>query len=92
MTIFDGTNPILDAVGDEDTERLVTFESNYHLPITEPFTGTKIPAGDTVELTVIGDIAFEQITKNIAQINTLKKFNAITVTGEVQEPGPGPVA
>lgn len=81
MTTFDGTNPILDAIGDDDTERDVTFVSNYHLTLTEPFTRTVIPPGETVELGVLGDIAYEQIVANVAQINALKKTEALTVTG-----------
>lgn len=83
MTDFDGTNPLLNALGDAATVRNVTFVSNYHLPITEPLTKTLIPPGATVDLTVTGEIAFNQITKNIDQINALKKFNALNITSEV---------
>ncbi len=40
MTIFiiDGTNPIMDAVGDHPTERSITLQNNGLSDITEPFT------------------------------------------------------
>lgn len=47
MTIFiiDGTNPIMDAVGDHPTERSITLQNNGLSDITEPFTQVLVQAG-----------------------------------------------
>lgn len=88
MPTFDGTNPITDILGDEPTERELTFENQSVQNFIEPLTNTEIPAGQTVELTVIGDAAFDTIESNIAQINALAGFEAITLMVVVDDPPP----
>jgi hypothetical protein len=85
MPIFDGTNSITDILGDDPIERELTFENQSVQNFIEPLTNTAIPAGQTVEMTVIGDAAFDTIESNIAQINALAGFEAITITLEVVE-------
>lgn len=80
MPTFDGTNPITDILGDNPIERELTFENQSVQNFIEPLTNTAIPAGQTVEMTVIGDAAFDTIESNIAQINALAGFEAITLT------------
>ena len=74
MTIFiiDGTNPIMDAVGDHPTERSITLQNNGLSDITEPFTQVLVQAGQKVTFTLIGDEAHKQLLDNLDQINGLK--------------------
>ena len=81
--VFDGTNPITDILGDEPTEREVTMENQSTMTIIEPLTNTQIPAGQTVLVRVIGDIAHSTLVKNIQQINALQGFEVIGLTSVV---------
>ena len=81
--VFDGTNPITDILGDEPTEREVTMENQSTMTIVEPLTNTQIPAGQTVLVRVIGDIAHETLVNNIRQINALQGLEVIGVTSVV---------
>ena len=92
MPTFDGTNPITDILGDDPIERELTFENQSVQNFIEPLTNTAIPAGQTVEMTVIGDAAFDTIESNIAQINALAGFEAITLTSVVVDDPFNPLA
>ncbi|MFP0868584.1 hypothetical protein ACLD0L_08640 [Acinetobacter baumannii] len=88
MTIFiiDGTNPIMDAVGDQPTERSITLQNNGLSDITEPFTQVLVQAGQKVTFTLIGDEAHKQLLDNLDQINSLKGNVLQVVPSELQEP------
>lgn len=81
--VFDGTNPITDILGDEPTEREVTMENQSTMTIIEPLTNTQIPAGQTVLVRVIGDMAHSTLVNNIQQINALQGFEVIGLTSVV---------
>ena len=81
--VFDGTNPITDILGDEPTEREVTMENQSTMTIIEPLTNTQIPAGQTVLVRVIGDIAHSTLVKNIQQINALQGLEVVGLTSVV---------
>lgn len=85
--IIDGTNPIMDAVGDQPTERVITLLNIGLSDITEPFTQVLVQAGQKVTFTLIGDEAYKQLQDNLDQINGLKKGNVIQIVpSEPQEP------
>lgn len=88
MTIFiiDGTNPIMDTVGDQPTERSITLQNNGLSDITEPFTQVLVQAGQKVTFTLIGDEAHKQLLDNLDQINSLKGNVLQVVPSEPQEP------
>ena len=80
---YNGTNPITDILGDLPTEREVTMTGLSTLTRIEPLTNTQIPAGQTVLVNVIGDMAHAQLVKNIQQINALQGFEVIGLTSVV---------
>ncbi|EXB91191.1 hypothetical protein J510_1783 [Acinetobacter baumannii 466760] len=84
--IIDGTNPILDAVGDQPTERVITLQNNSVNDITEPFSQVRVQAGQKVTFTLIGDEAYKQLQDNLDQINGLKGNVIQIVPSEPQEP------
>ncbi|MFP5005092.1 hypothetical protein ACLFLN_04605 [Acinetobacter pittii] len=89
MTIFiiDGTNPIMDAVGEgHPTERSITLQNNGLSDITEPFTQVLVQAGQKVTFTLIGDEAHKQLLDNLDQINGLKGNVLQIVPTEAEEP------
>lgn len=73
MTEFNGTNPILEALGDEPTIRDITINNNTSFKIVEPLTGLEIKTETVVR--VQGEVAFQQIQNNIVQLNELKQQN-----------------
>ncbi|MDH2562923.1 Uncharacterised protein [Acinetobacter baumannii] len=84
--IIDGTNPIMDAVGDQPTERVITLQNNSVNDITEPFSQVRVQAGQKVTFTLIGDEAYKQLQDNLDQINGLKGNVIQIVPSEPQEP------
>lgn len=76
MTEFNGTNPLLDALGDQPTIRDVTINNNTSFKIVEPLTGLQIQTETIVR--VHGEVAFQQIQNNIVQLNELKQQEAVT--------------
>ncbi|HCI3537010.1 TPA: hypothetical protein NOZ40_001369 [Acinetobacter baumannii] len=86
ILIIDGTNPIMDAVGDQPTERSITLQNNGLSDITEPFTQVLVQAGQKVTFTLIGDEAHKQLLDNLDQINSLKGNVLQVVPSEPQEP------
>lgn len=89
--VYNGTNPITDVLGDLPTEREVTMTGLSTLTRIEPLTNTQIPAGQTVLVNVIGNMAHAQLVKNIQQINALEGFEVIGVASVVvgsEEPTP----
>lgn len=84
--IIDGTNPIMDAVGDQPTERVITLQNNGVNDITEPFSQVLVQAGQKVTFTLIGDEAHKQLLDNLVQINGLKGNVIQIVPSEPQEP------
>lgn len=84
--IIDGTNPIMDAVGDQPTERVITLQNNSVNDITEPFSQVRVQAGQKVTFTLIGDEAYKQLQDNLDQINGLKGNVIQIIPSEPQEP------
>ncbi|WP_336964172.1 hypothetical protein [Acinetobacter pittii] len=84
--IIDGTNPIMDAVGDLPTERTITLQNNGLSDITEPFTQVLVQAGQKITFTLIGDEAHKQLLDNLDQIKGLKGDVIQIVPSEPQEP------
>ncbi|EXR42081.1 TPA: hypothetical protein JI018_09795 [Acinetobacter baumannii] len=84
--IIDGTNTIMDAVGDQPTERVITLQNNSVNDITEPFSQVRVQAGQKVTFTLIGDEAYKQLQDNLDQINGLKGNVIQIVPSEPQEP------
>ncbi|MGC9655368.1 UNVERIFIED_CONTAM: hypothetical protein KWD66_14325 [Acinetobacter pittii] len=84
--IIDGTNPIMDAVGDQPTERVITLQNNSVNDITEPFSQVRVQAGQKVTFTLIGDEAYKQLQDNLDQINGLKGNVIHIIPSEPQEP------
>lgn len=80
---YNGTNPVTDILGDLPTEREVTMTGLSTLTRIEPLTNTQIPAGQTVLVNVIGNMAHAQLVKNIQQINALQGFEVIGLTSVV---------
>ncbi|MDF2417310.1 hypothetical protein GWP85_07245 [Acinetobacter beijerinckii] len=72
MTEYNGTNPLLDALGDEHIIRDVTLLNNDPSKIIEPLTGIHLGYLQPITIRVIGNAAFEQIKNNIDQLNSLK--------------------
>lgn len=84
MNEFNGTNPILEALGDEPTIRDITINNNTSFKIVEPLTGLEIKTETVVR--VHGEVAFQQIQNNIVQLNELKQQEAVNSTGQVIDP------
>lgn len=86
MTEFNGTNPILEALGDEPTIRDITINNNTSFKIVEPLTGLEIKTETVVR--VQGEVAFHQIQNNIVQLNELKQQEAVTSTAVIVDDQP----
>ncbi|MGA4742460.1 hypothetical protein ACPC5Q_03725 [Acinetobacter junii] len=86
MTEFNGTNPILEALGDEPTIRDITINNNTSFKIVEPLTGLEIKTETVVR--VQGEVAFHQIQNNIIQLNELKQQEAVTSTAVIVDDQP----
>ncbi|WP_233738618.1 hypothetical protein [Acinetobacter junii] len=86
MTEFNGTNPLLDALGDQPTIRDVTINNNTSFKIVEPLTGLQIQTETIVR--VHGEVAFQQIQNNIVQLNELQQQEAVTSTAVVVDDQP----
>lgn len=90
---FDGTNPLLEALGDEPTIRDVTLFNQSYKRIIEPLTGVHIQPGQTVVIRVTGDAAFNQINSNVDQLKALKDYDVLAMSFEEvveDEPDPEP--
>lgn len=71
MNEFDGTNPILDALGDQPVIRDVSMLNKGATKKIEPLTGAHLQPGQTIEIRVTGEVAFNTIKNNIDQLNAL---------------------
>ena len=87
---FDGTNPLLEALGDEPTVRDVTLFNQSYKKIIEPLTGVHIQPGQTAVIRVTGDAAFNQIKGNVDQLKALKDYDVLAMSFEVVEDEPDP--
>ena len=87
---FDGTNPLLEALGDEPTVRDVTLFNQSYKKIIEPLTGVHIQPGQTAVIRVIGDAAFNQIKSNVDQLKALKDYDVLAMSFEVVDDEPDP--
>ena len=84
---FDGTNPLLEALGDEPTVRDVTLFNQSYKKIIEPLTGVHIQPDQTAVIRVTGDAAFNQIKANLDQLKALKNYDVLAMSFEVVEDG-----
>ncbi|MCG2572057.1 hypothetical protein LVY74_00590 [Acinetobacter sp. ME22] len=75
--VINGTNAFTDILGDSDTEYNLTLNNKAVVRMTEPLTGLLIEPQDSVGFTLVGDLAYQQLQSNIAQINELKGFTAL---------------
>ncbi len=87
---FDGTNPLLEALGDEPTVRDVTLFNQSYKKIIEPLTGIHIQPGQTAVIRVTGDAAFNQIKANLDQLKALKDYDVLAMSFEVVDDEPDP--
>ena len=87
---FDGTNPPLEALGDEPTVRDVTLFNQSYKKIIEPLTGIHIQSGQTAVIRVTGDAAFNQIKGNVDQLKALKDYDVLAMSFEVVDDEPDP--
>lgn len=76
--VIDGTNALTDILGDSDTEYNPTLNNSAVVRITEPLTGLVIEPQGSVDFTLVGDLAYQQLQSNIDQINQLKGFTALS--------------
>ncbi|GAA5003331.1 hypothetical protein GCM10023206_06930 [Acinetobacter puyangensis] len=84
MTIaINGTNAFTDLLGDEATEYVLKLGNLASRDILEPLTGLVVGALGQVEFTLTGRLAYEQLLKNIAQINHLHGFSALKLSDVV---------
>lgn len=82
MNEFDGTNPILNALGDQPVIRDVSMLNKGATRKIEPLTGAHLQPGQTVEIRVTGEVAFNTIKSNIDQLNALNG-NMIEFSSEI---------
>ncbi len=87
---FDGTNPLLEALGDEPTVRDVTLFNQSYKKIIEPLTGIHIQPDQTAIIRVTGDAAFNQIKGNVDQLKALKDYDVLAMSFEVVDDEPDP--
>ncbi|MHA3062008.1 hypothetical protein ACX1N5_15255 [Acinetobacter sp. ANC 4636] len=77
--VINGTNPFTDILGDSDTEHNLALKNSAVVSISEPLTSLTIKPQGSAEFTLIGDLAYQQLQSNIAQINILKGISALTL-------------
>ena len=87
---FDGTNPLLETLGDEPTVRDVTLFNQSYKKIIEPLTGVHIQPGQTAVIRVTGNAAFNQIKGNVDQLKALKDYDVLAMSFEVVDDEPDP--
>lgn len=85
--VIDGTNALTDILGDSDTEYNLTLNNSAVVRITEPLTGLVIEPQGSVDFTLVGDLAYQQLQSNIDQINQLKGFTALSFVVAVENNG-----
>ena len=85
---FDGTNPLLEALGDESTVRDVTLFNQSYKKIIEPLTGVHIQPGQTAVIRVTGDAAFNTIKGNVDQLKALKDYDVLAMSVDVVDEQP----
>lgn len=72
MHDFDGTNPLLEALGDEAEIKEIALSNESPFIIVEPLTQVRLLPFEKTVIRVKGKAAHEQITANIKQLNALK--------------------
>ena len=90
MSEFNGTNPLLEALGDQPTVRDVTLFNQSYKKIIEPLTGIHIQPDQTAVIRVTGDAAFNQIKANLDQLKALKDYDVLAMSFEVVDDEPDP--
>lgn len=86
MHNFDGTNPLLEALGDEPEIKEITLTNSSAFIIVEPLTQVRLQPFEKTVIQVIGNAAYEHIMANINQLNALKS-DVISI--ETSEPEDG---
>ena len=86
MHNFDGTNPLLEALGDEPEIKGIALTNASPFIIVEPLTQVRLLPFEKTVIQVTGNAAYEQIMANIDQLNALKS-DVISI--ETSEPENG---
>jgi len=86
MHNFDGTNPLLEALGDEPEIKEIALTNASPFIIVEPLTQVRLLPFEKTVIQVTGNAAYEQIMANIDQLNALKS-DVISI--ETSEPENG---
>lgn len=79
--IINLTNVILDTAGDVAEEKHFLLHNHSFFDQYETLLKISVPARQSQEVTLIGEIAYQQLVKNIEQINALNP----STTWEIEE-------
>lgn len=85
MHDFDGTNPLLEALGDEPGIKEIALTNASPFIIVEPLTQVRFLPFEKTVIQVTGNAAYEQIMANINQLNALKSDVISIETSEPEE-------
>ncbi len=83
MHEYNGSNPLLDALGDEPSVKVISMTNSSAYAVTEPLTQVLLEPHEVTVIQVTGAAALEQIISNLGQINALK---ANIIQHELHEP------
>lgn len=83
MHEYNGSNPLLDALGDEPSVKVISITNTSAYAVTEPLTQVLLKPNEVTIIQVTGAAALEQIISNLGQINALK---ANIIQHELHEP------
>lgn len=83
---INATNTILNLVGDTASEKHFTLANNSVFDRFESSLGLTIPALSSVEIVLVGQMAYQQVQSNIAQINALANFIVLEIDESTEEP------
>ncbi|QXW24568.1 DUF285 domain-containing protein [Acinetobacter johnsonii] len=83
MHEYNGSNPLLDALGDEPSVKVISMTNTYAYAVKEPLTQVLLKSNEVTVIQVTGAAALEQIISNLEQINALK---ANIIQYEIHEP------
>lgn len=85
MHDFDGTNPLLEALGDEPEIKEITLINSSAFIIVEPLTQVRLQPFEKTVIRVICNAAYEQIAANIKQLNAMKSDVISIETSEPED-------
>lgn len=73
MHEYNGSNPLLDALGDEPSVKVISMTNTSAYTVIEPLTQVLLKPNEVTVIQVTGAATLEQIISNLTQINALKK-------------------